>query len=93
MLLVDRIGSSNEPPITKFCIVQKRITEEDVNEERNGRELFRKRAGEDLELDAYELRGLLNGLYARGRRTHTDRQTQIDRLRLWYQILNKNGSI
>ena len=37
-----------------------------MNEERNVRELFRKTAGEDLELDAYELRRLLNSLYMRG---------------------------
>ena len=48
---------------------QKRITEEDVNEERTVRELFRKTSGDDLELDAYELRRLLNSLYLQGQNT------------------------
>ena len=48
---------------------QKRITEEDVNEERTVRELFRKTSGDDLELDAYELRRLLNSLYLKGQNT------------------------
>ena len=41
--------------------MQRRITEDDVMEEKQIRDLFRQKAGEDLELDAYELKGLLNG--------------------------------
>ncbi len=46
--------------------LQKRVTEEDVNQERTVRELFRKTAGEDLELDPYELKNLLNSVYGKG---------------------------
>ncbi len=37
-----------------------------MNEEQNVRMMFRQRAGEDLELDAYELKDLLNEIYAKG---------------------------
>ena len=49
-----------------FNTIQKRVTEEDVNEEQNVRAMFRQRAGEDLELDAYELKDLLNDIYSKG---------------------------
>ncbi len=38
-----------------------------MNEERNIREKFRRIAGEDLELDAYELKAMLNNEFAKGR--------------------------
>jgi calpain len=41
----------------------RQVTEDDVAEERQARVVFRKNAGEDLEVDAFELKALLNNLY------------------------------
>lgn len=42
------------------------MTDDDVSEERKVRELFKQMAGEDRELDAYEVRELLNQTFMKG---------------------------
>jgi len=42
------------------------VSENDVGEERQLRELFRKTAGEDLEVDPYELRLILDSNFKHG---------------------------
>lgn len=42
------------------------VTEQDAEQEKALRESFKKIAGEDLEVDAYELQGILNAAFMKG---------------------------
>ncbi len=46
--------------------VQREVTEADVNEEKYVRELFKKTSGEDLEVDAYELKIIMDAQFMKG---------------------------
>lgn len=43
------------------------VTQEDAVQEKALRESFKKIAGEDLEVDAYELQGILNAAFMKGK--------------------------
>ena len=45
---------------------QKEVTEEDVAEEKRVRQIFKETSGEDLEVDAYELREILDANFKKG---------------------------
>jgi len=45
---------------------QMAVSDSDVGQERELRELFRRTAGEDLEVDAYELRTILDSNFKHG---------------------------
>lgn len=45
---------------------QMAVSENDIGEQRQLRELFRKTAGEDLEVDPYELRTILDSNFKHG---------------------------
>ena len=47
-------------------LLQKEVTEEDVAEEKRVRQIFKETSGEDLEVDAYELREILDANFKKG---------------------------
>ena len=42
------------------------LTEDDVRQDRGMREAFKKIAGEDMEIDAYELQDIINAAFMKG---------------------------
>lgn len=52
--------------LTDLAVSQMAVSDSDIGEERNLRELFRRTAGEDLEVDPYELRTILDSNFKHG---------------------------
>ena len=48
-----------------FCF-QRQVTNDDVAQEKQVRQLFRDASGDDMQIDAFELRVILNGQFSQG---------------------------
>lgn len=47
------------------------MTENDVEQEKAVRQLFKEASGEDMQIDAFELREILNGTFSKGNVVNT----------------------
>jgi len=52
--------------LVRLSVRQMAVSESDIGEERDLRELFRRTAGEDMEVDPYELRTILDSNFKHG---------------------------